>query len=424
MTVERRLLDFDVVVVGGGAAGVAAAAASSDCGARTLLIDRHGFLGGAATVASVLSYCGFFTQGTDPLQVVHGIGDEILDRLQIAGLSILPHHTHTNNNIILLEPEYVKHILDEVVMDHRVELMLHCEVIGASRGGDNVESIECLEDRGRFEIRASAFVDASGNANLAAVSGAEVDEVDAFNRQRGTLVMRIGGLLGKAVPTTEELASAVEMANRWSSEPLPTPTGYLTRLPISDEMMTMIVHMDVDALSARSLTAAEVSGRATAWGYIEAFRSYLPAFKHAYLASTGPEVGVRQARSVRAKIPMTASDARRGSSSEHTIAFAGWPMETHLPNGKVIFEPIGGPGWFGVDYGALQPIGVDNLLLAGRTVGSDNEAYASLRVMGTSFATGQAAGVSAALRAKNGIHDVPQVISKLEEQGLALRISA
>ncbi len=82
MTTER----YDVLVIGGGAAGVAAAAGAAREGARTLLVERFGFLGGAATNANVLAYCGFWTQRDPPRMGVRGIGAAVLDELQLLGL--------------------------------------------------------------------------------------------------------------------------------------------------------------------------------------------------------------------------------------------------------------------------------------------------------------------------------------------------
>ena len=99
------------------------------------------------------------------------------------------------------------------------------------------------------------------------------------------------------------------------------------------------------------------------------------------------------------------------------VAYAGWPMEIHHPDGSVTYEHIGGPGWFGIPYGCLTPVGIDNLWLAGRTVGADALAYASVRVMGTSFATGQAAGCAAAAWLETGTHSIDAVRAVLTQQG-------
>lgn len=417
---------YDVVVVGGGAGGIAAAVGASLFGARTLLIERRAYLGGAATGSSVLTYCGFFTQGDQPLQVVHGVGDEVLGRLASHGLDITPHRTRTGNSVILLEAEHTKLVFDEMANDHHIDVLLHSAIVDATTEDRQVRSVTCAEDRGTFEVSAAAFVDASGNANLAAVSGAAMIELPSDKRQRGSLVVRFGGVgRDKESPdratSLSELTIAIERANIDRQIPLPLPHGFVGRLPITNDLIAIIVDLDVDALSAQSLTRAEMEGRRLAWEYLEVFRRSIPEFYYAYLSSTGPEIGIRQGRQIVSRRPATGGDARAGTPTEDIIARAGWPMEFHLGDGSIRYESIGGPGWFGIGYGALLPEDIDNLWLAGRTIGADHDAYASIRVMGTSFATGHAAGIGAALRADQAKHDSQRVQSILEKQGAALR---
>lgn len=418
---------YDVVVVGGGAGGIAAAVGASKCGAKTLLIERRGYLGGAATGSSVLTYCGFFTQGDHPLQVVHGVGDEVLGRLAAHGLNMTPYHTRTDNSVIMLEAEHTKLVFDEMVRDHDIDVMLHCAVVGADCTDRQIHSVACAEDRGTFDVSAAAFVDASGNANLAAVSGAKVIELSTGERQRGSLVVRFGGV-GRDenrpdhTVSLPELTAAIERANVDRRVPLPLSHGFVGRLPITKDLIAIIIDLDVDALSARSLTQAEMEGRRLAWEYLEIFRRYIPEFSNAYLSSTGPELGIRQGRQIKSRHPATGVDARAGACKDDMIARAGWPMEFHLGDGSIRYESVGGPGWFGISYGALLPEDIDNLWLAGRAIGADHDAYASIRVMGTSFATGHAAGVGAAVWAEGAGHDVRRVQSILDRQEAAIQV--
>lgn len=415
-------MNYDVVVVGGGAGGIAAAVGAANQGARVLLIERRAYLGGAATGSSVLTYCGFYTQGDNPLKVVSGIGDEVLDRLSSLGLSTTPFHTRTDNWVVLLEAEHSKLVFDQMVLDHKIDVLLHCSMVDAVSEGGEIKSILCAEDRGTFSVSGVTFVDASGNANLAALLGGG-EELSELERQRGSLVVRFGGVAknGKdGGPLLSLLVEATEKENRDRDQPLPVPHGFLGRLPITGDVIAILADLEVDALSSQSLTKAEMEGRRLAWDYLQAFQNHIPDFKQAFLASTGPEFGIRQGRRVLASKPATSLDAREGLASESTIARAGWPMEFHRSDGTVEYKPIGGPGWFGIDYRALLLEDVENLFLAGRAIGADGDAYASIRVMGTSFATGQAAGVAAALWAESKKHNLAKVQSVLKKQGAAI----
>lgn len=421
-----QVKNYDVIVVGGGAGGISAAVGAAQCGAKTLLIERRAYLGGAATGSSVLTYCGFYTQGEHPIQVVFGVGSEVLDRLATHGLSTEPFHTRTDNSVILLEAEHTKLVFDEMVCDHGIDIILHTNVIAANTEHRRIQSITCFEDRGTFKLEASAFVDASGNSNLAAYGGGNVAELSSKERQRGSLVVRFGGVEfsnGKVQKATSlsGLTEAIAQANLERSTPLPLPHGFVGRLPITRDVIAILIDLDVDALSAQSLTESEMLGRKYAWEYLEVFKRFIPEFSNAYLSSTGPELGIRQGRRVHTKNPVTGDITRQGTQDDTMIARAGWPMEFHRSDGTIHYESVGGPGWFGIGYGALVPENIDNLFLAGRTIGADSDAYASIRVMGTAFATGHAAGVSAANWAETQKHNYKDVQAILEKQGAALQ---
>jgi hypothetical protein len=328
--------------------------------------------------------------------------------------------------VILLEAEHTKLVFDEMANDHHIDVLLHCSVVGATTEDRQVRSVTCAEDRGTFEVSAVAFVDASGNTKLAAMSGAAMLELPSDKRQLGSLVLRFGGVerdngRPDRAASLSELAAAIESANVGRSIPLPLPYGFVGRLPITNDLIAIVVDLDVDAVSAQSLTQAEMEGRRLAWEYLEVFRRSIAEFSYAYLSSIGPEIGIRQGRQIASRRPATGGDARTGVPIEDMIAQAGWPMEFHLGDGSIRYESIGGPGWFGIGYRALLPEDIDNLWLAGRTIGADHDAYGSIRVMGTSFATGHAAGIGAALWADQAKHDSHRVQSILETQGAALK---
>ena len=177
----------------------------------------------------------------------------------------------------------------------------------------------------------------------------------------------------------------------------------------------LVADVAVDGIQSANLTRAEMTTRENCWHYLEAMKRHMPGFANAYLISTGPQIGIRETRHPQARAQCTRAMALSGARDATSVALAGWPMENHHTPGKPTYESIGGSGTFQVPLDALRADGVDNLWLGGRLIGVDASAFGSVRVMGTAFATGHAAGVAAAFGA-----DVPGVQAELRRQGAML----
>ena len=166
-----RTEKYDVVVVGGGAAGVAAAVGSSRRGARTLLVERYGFLGGEAANANVLSYCGFYVRGDACRRVVGGVGAAVLSELAALGFDVDPIRAPSGNWIVMLDPEAIKYAIDRVAAVDGLDCRLHCSLVGAHTAAGRLHAVSLHDGAGRFDVEAGAFVDASGDANLGFAAG-------------------------------------------------------------------------------------------------------------------------------------------------------------------------------------------------------------------------------------------------------------
>lgn len=416
--------EFDVVVVGGGAGGLGAAVGAARCGARTLLVERYGFLGGAATNAQVLSYCGFYMQGEHgPEQTVRGVGEELLAHLRGLGINTRPVRAPSGSWIVMLDTEAVKIACDRLAAAAGVQVRLHSLLVAAHREGDCLRTLTLADHNGMHTVRAHAFVDASGEADLSRLASVPLahDSTAGTHSQPASLPIRIGGIPAAMVINREQLAALISDYNEREGEGgLTRPAGgALARLPISGDLWSMVADIDTDGVSAADLTRAETRSRALAWDFVQLLRR-LPGCEQAHLVATGPQLGVRESRRPRAEADVSADDAREGRlRPEDGIARASWPMEVHEAPGRARFTPIGGAGHFDIGHGVLRALGVGNLRLAGRTIGADVQAYGSIRVMGTAIATGHAAGVSAALL-RNDPGGVAAVRRALHEQGTLL----
>jgi hypothetical protein len=407
---------YDVVVAGGGAAGIGAAIGAAAAGARVLLLERYGFLGGAATNAGVLTYCGLYQSGAVPRPAVGGAATRVLAGLAALGGDVAPVRSRSGNWVVLFDPEALKRAADEALAAAGVECRLHAMLTGAAREGGAVGAVRVADHAGTAEIAARAFVDASGEATLAALAGVpRVVPGPDGHVQPGSATMRVGGLPPDALPGPATLARVAARANAGlPGAPVRPDGGIFMPMPGAGEAWWMCIDLPTDGLTAESLTAAETAARRAAWAVVVALREE-PCMGAARLLSTGPQFGVRETRRCAARAEVTGAAVAEGRRDPAGVARGAWPMEVHEAPGRISHTAVGGEGFYDIPLDTLRAEGVDNLWYAGRVAGADRAAYGSTRVMGTAFATGQAAGVAAALGG-----DVAAVGRELLRQGAVL----
>ena len=390
--------DYDVIVAGGGAGGVGAALGATQNGAKVLLVEKYGFLGGAATTSNVLAYCGFFQQGETPIKAVGGVADLVLDEMRGLGLDCDPFCSPTTQNwIILLEPEAVKLALDRVLTKSGVDVLLHTRVAAVGRTADRIESVTLAGMDGRRRVAAEAFVDATGDANLSLLAGLDCRTGnDQGHLQAISAPVLVGGR-DRSVPIDRNAVIAgFDAYNKTGRYPAArTDGGIFTEVPRSGQMWWMMFDHAMADLSSESFTKAEQAAREAAHDYVRVLRDHVPGFQNAYLASTGPQIGIRESRHPPARYDLTAEDLLTGRQRPDGVAKAVWPIEDHTIPGKPAYSSIGGEGYADIPLDCLRAKGLENVYYAGRLIGADPIAYGSIRVMGTAFATGEAAGRAA-----------------------------
>jgi hypothetical protein len=424
------MTDHDVAVVGGGAAGVSAAVGAAAAGASVVLLESAPYLGGAATVRTVTTYCGLWSCHESPTRVVTGVADQVLAGLRALGgvsdpLTGPPHQGLPGLTVVATDPESIKHVLDDLVAAHRVELLLSATVTGVDPASDGWRVQATAFGGTPVDFTARTIVDSSGDATAAALAGVPTTGAPpGGRRQTSTLSARFGGIDPDADLSAPTIRAAVREAQQAGRTGLTSSTGFSVRIPLSHDLVAYLADEDGDPLEPRSYTAATTDARRQALGYLDVLRT-LPGCANAYLVATGPELGVRESRHLVSRRPMRDADLLEGTVGPDTVALCGWPSEHHPGAGlPSVWKAVGGDGAFGIALDSLRSTGSPDVFGAGRVLTGGQLAGAAARVMGTSFATGHAAGVAAALRAR-GVGDdalAERCRAELADQGATLAL--
>ena len=407
---------YDVVVAGGGTAGAVAAVASARCGARTLLLEKNQCLGGAATMRNVLTWCGLYTLDGRHVQVVRGIADEILSaQRSLGGLGEI---TAFRGVFVPFDPETLKVVFDNVTLSSGVDTRFGALVVSAERSGGNMSSVSFAHHGGMETVNANAFVDCTGDGNLANLGGSGTRYGNPDGVNLGTLGCRFGGIPADVSVTLDGVVSAIA-AQEFPEGAISKDRGVVVRLPKSGDMVLYLASEDYDPRDGQSLAGAEFGARRQAWRYLEAIRN-IPGCGKAYLVSTGPEIGTRESRHLESRKQLKWSHIATGAKFDDTIALGGWGAEWHDRSSFLSeFDYPANRGSFEIPLGCLHSIDTANLFCAGRLADGDRKAGAAIRVMGTCMATGQAAGTAAALTA-DGNFSVENTQAALRKAGAVI----
>jgi hypothetical protein len=393
---------FDVAVIGGGSAGLAAAVTAAREGRRTILIERYGFLGGMGTASLVHSFCGLYLlrEETGAVFANPGFPAEMAalmtaatgrGAVRMGRVDVLPQH-----------PVDFVRIADGLVSaEPLVEPHLHTEVAGVSRDAD-AWSIRLTGRAGERQVSARVLVDASGDAVVAGWLGEGFGMAPARHLQRPAYVfgvinpagmgeefpLRTAGLLVEGLRAGAVSADALGLSFRASGR----PGEIFGTLDLTGGETPE----DFDPLDAACLGALEMHGRKIASEAIRWLSGRDAAWRGCYISHWPLRAGVRESRRWIGEYVLTGEDLLTGRRFDDEIALATWPMEfRETAKGPRLHFPMENRPC-GIPLRCLKPAGIERLFVAGRCISADHEAQASIRVMGTCFATGEAAGRAAA----------------------------
>ena len=442
---------YDVIVAGGGVAGVAAAVGAARAGASACVIESGGALGGTATQALVTPFMKWVSGGKP---VVGGVFAEVLRRLVEAGGA-------DARSPAIFEPELLKVVLLEMCEEAGVDVLFNAHVVGAEVEGGELKAVLAHTKRGVLRVEGSSFVDATGDADLAALAGAPVAvgrEGDGLV-QPVTLMFKVAGIdfarfaeyleqhPEEAAPwvSVERVRKAVEEGVPFSFAGLyrlvaeAKAEGAFPEIPGIDYIAPLSAFpregyavfnntrvCEVDPLDPRQLAQATLAAYRQALGVVRFLRERVPGFERCYLAQLGCRIGVRESRRIVGEYVLKLEDLLNCVEFPDAVARGCYAVDVHplKPGEKGLWIPVPEGKSYTIPYRSLVPLKVDRLLAAGRCISAEHAALGAVRVMPTAMATGQAAGVAAALSAASGVPprklNAGEVRRELVRQGAVL----
>lgn len=478
MEKKRYIINADVAVVGGGPAGIGAALAAARNGVRTVLIEKNGVLGGQMTSGLVTGFHGFRIhkgfndkEGDGPYltvdyrnkQLVKGIPQEVVDQLVDAEAACA--RKGSSSMRVEYDPEVLKWILFEMMEEAGVELLLDSFAFGCRMEGDKIDVVKIANKSGEELVKASMYVDASADGDLAAWAGVlyEMGRPDDGRCMPLSLYMLLGNIdLKKTMnylrENPEELHNGkIDKWEKLYDERKPIELGGFHKLiskaflngdypvPVGNEQdapypiffidnsvlphgyAKLLVDMayGIDITDAQDLSRAEISIRMKQIpGIFNFVKKYLPGFDKCILLSTADLIGTRESRRIMGEYTITEDDVFSNRRSKSVIARCGRAMNVHSEIGGKKGEILGGQMWvepsdpkgFDIPYEALIPKGVKNLLVSGRCISTDHMALGSIRGEPICMATGEAAGTAVALCVKEKVDPSVLNIDLLQKQ--------
>jgi hypothetical protein len=403
---------WDVIVVGGGPAGCAAAAASAREGAKTLLLEATGSLGGMGTSALVPAWTPF----SDKEKIIYrGLAEKVLRECS-AGMA---HVKKDALDWVPIDPERLKRVYDALVTEAGASLCFHTHLSAVESRDGRIDTLIVTNKAGLTAYRAKVFVDCTGDADLSAWAGVPFHK----GNEKGEKLMPATHCFALANVDENALQHGLPLYGGRAESPIHAilrsakypliPDAHLCANLIGPGTVGFNAgHLwGVDNTKPETVSAALVEGRKMAEQYRAALAEFFPAaFGNAYLVMTGSLMGIRETRRIVGDYTLTLEDYVQRRSFPDEICRNSYFIDIHWAKEEVATLALTkdweercmhyGPGEsHGIPYRCLIPQGLDNTLVAGRSISCEQIVQGSVRVMPVCLAMGEAAGMAAALAA-------------------------
>lgn len=439
--------ETDVLVVGSGPSGLAAAIAASREGVKTMLVERYGCFGGVISQVGVEGFAWY--RHPDTIEA-GGLVFEFEEKAKKLGGSCKECQSESQ----ALEAQMFKYVADTMIEENGIKPLLHCYAVEAIVEDNEIKGIITESKSGRMAILAKRIIDCTGDADIAALAGAP------YTKGEKKDLMSVTTLFNCKCVDTEKFKSWVEddlkptykdWGGYWSikttgrEDDLFSP--YFERpfveaveeglVPKEENValggtwssvnvdggevtqLNLVFVGNIDCTDVEDLTKAEIVGRRNALYCIKILREKVPGFERAKLRDFGMTLGTRESRKIVGHYALTEHDVLNEARFEDSIGI----FPEFVDGIGYLVKPITGR-YYQIPYRCILPKEIDNLLVAGRSISGDRVAHVSYRNMACCTATGQGAGVAAAVSIKENVPtskvDIKKVQDALKKQGVRI----
>ena len=401
----QKVLTYDAVVVGGGFAGVGAAVSAAKNGAKTLLIECGGDLGGDITKAIIPNILDLPGKG--------GLTHKLYSAMVNGGHTCVRKGTRYDeqgNKIpgTIFDLEYTKYYLEKFCLESGVDVLLNSMMAGCEISSGRIKQIAVATECGCIGIDAQIFIDATGNGLLAAMAGCkwEIGEPQSGKPQPASSAMYITNLPQgtRSTDSSEEKTAAKKMLAKHGIDVSAEGVTLMHSTTDGVWMLTFNNQFDITMDDPISLSRASMDARAECIEVLDKI-SEIPQFNGVKLLAVSSHIGIREGKRINGEYRLTLDDITAGQKFDDAICTVNFPVDVHsIRRGDGLHYDMGKKALpYHIPYRSLIPIGCDNLLLAGRCISGDFYAHSSYRVAGCALSIGEAAGFAAAICVKNGI---------------------
>lgn len=424
----QREYECDVLVCGGGVSGFAAAVSAARNGAKTILIESGGFLGGTATKGLVAPFMTCYdAEGKE--RIIKGLYLELEKRLlelngAVAADKCLVSNSYNgyrpmgHKGVMPFDGEIIKIVFEQMCLEAGVQLLYHTSLIGCETNGKNISLVYAYDSNDIISIKSKMFIDTTGSSALAHKAGAEtmrgnedgiMQTVSMFFTISGVDKAYVDAHMEKTKERRERFyMDAIEQGKKDGTFPCGTPTIRMFENPNGTYSVNMAqIDEQVNELDSEEITKSEISQRLQIQQLIKFMRKNIPGLENIELVATASDLGIRESRRIVGKTIFCLEDIKQCKKFDDRIAVCANSIDIHQKD-RVNYTTHIGSNYY-IPLSCLISNSIDNLLTAGKSLSADRYAFAAVRVMPPCIAMGEAVGITAAIAADRNISagDVP-----------------